>query len=417
MAALQAQRVREAPTSIVSGDSLASPATQLPRDGSGTSLSSFRTASAGVSPGLPSNGTSWDPMPSTSWSPPTTDSAVRRGDAKAKPTGLGVITTDEVAGYGAAQAAARLSSYRYPAMTSPYSQYNERIRGAGPLSPPPTVALPALPTDPSVTGDGFIANLDFADLKNGKISPRIAESASFSSMLSSLDNSPRQYASAQPSRSGSSKAISSSERPHADDRSIPSAGPSSGHSRALSLAHSSNPSVGSPSTDFTSADASSVTAARSSKSVLEIALRKAQIAVDLDTAGNEQAAIDAYTESVQLLTDLIERIEDSAGSWRQKEEQKLQAHLAKKREKRRSTERAGSSASASHAARVEAEREEEERSRWLAKLEKRERSRLDESRKLKDIVRIPCHTRGRESANAVFGAARHLYYPNTDTAR
>jgi hypothetical protein len=134
-----------------------------------------------------------------------------------------------------------------------------------------------------------------------------------------------------------------------------------------------------------------------SKSVLTIALQKAQSAVLLDSAQNEEAAVAAYTQSVRLLRDVMTRVEETAGLWRVKELEKLNA-LKQKRKDRRRKERllSGLEEPTLHGAngydsRQESEDDEtveerREREKREAKLEKREKMRLDESRRLKVIV-------------------------------
>lgn len=115
-----------------------------------------------------------------------------------------------------------------------------------------------------------------------------------------------------------------------------------------------------------------------SKSILTVALQKAQSAVLLDGAGNEEAAISAYEQSVKLLKQVMQRVEESASSWRAKELEKLDA-LRERRLRRRS---------GGGIEQVEEETAEErkERERREQKLAKREKMRMDERRRLKVIV-------------------------------
>ncbi|KAL8291643.1 hypothetical protein RQP46_001901 [Phenoliferia psychrophenolica] len=93
----------------------------------------------------------------------------------------------------------------------------------------------------------------------------------------------------------------------------------------------------------------------SSKSVLTIALQRAQSAVLLDSANNVPAAIAAYTQSVRLLKDVMVRVEE--GSRRERE---------RERETRE-------------------DETEEQVERRKARTERRERMKVDEARRLKVI--------------------------------
>ncbi|KAK4701592.1 hypothetical protein P7C70_g4638, partial [Phenoliferia sp. Uapishka_3] len=96
----------------------------------------------------------------------------------------------------------------------------------------------------------------------------------------------------------------------------------------------------------------------SSKSVLTIALQKAQSAVLLDSANNVPAAIAAYEQSVRLLKDVMVRVEE--GSRRERE-----------RELREAKNRVGESEEVAERRRVRSER--------------REKMKVDEARRLKVI--------------------------------
>lgn len=99
-----------------------------------------------------------------------------------------------------------------------------------------------------------------------------------------------------------------------------------------------------------------------SKSVLTIALQKAQSAVLLDSANNVSEAIAAYSQSVKLLKEVIIRAEESLE--RERERERI----------RRSTARAGET--------------EEDKLRRNGRFEKKEKAKLDEGRRLKVIVRL-----------------------------
>ncbi|GAA5953609.1 hypothetical protein JCM3765_006917 [Sporobolomyces pararoseus] len=114
----------------------------------------------------------------------------------------------------------------------------------------------------------------------------------------------------------------------------------------------------------------------SSKSVLTIALQRAQSAVLLDSANNFPAAISAYSQSVRLLKEVMARVESkglSAG-----------AVEMERKGSTGSTFSILSSGSSSNLARRESETVEEwekRKSRW----EKKEKAKADEARRLKVI--------------------------------
>ncbi|GAA5853193.1 hypothetical protein JCM9279_006257 [Rhodotorula babjevae] len=80
-----------------------------------------------------------------------------------------------------------------------------------------------------------------------------------------------------------------------------------------SLSFGSPASVASPHfPSSTSASASAANGSASSKSVLTIALQRAQSAVLLDSANNFPAAVTAYTQSVRLLKEVMARVEEGS---------------------------------------------------------------------------------------------------------
>ena len=137
-----------------------------------------------------------------------------------------------------------------------------------------------------------------------------------------------------------------------------------------------------------------------SKSVLTVALQKAQSAVLLDSAGNEEAAIAAYVQSVRLLKEVMVRVEESAGFWRLREKDKMQAlkeRVPAGTEKEKSGTPISNTSLEAHrtsfhngneGSKIGTENEDEhkERAKREAKLLKREKMRLDETRRLKVIV-------------------------------
>lgn len=124
-----------------------------------------------------------------------------------------------------------------------------------------------------------------------------------------------------------------------------------------------------------------------SKSVLTTALQQAQIAVSLDGEGNEEAAIEAYRDSVRLLKEVMARVAESSAQWRQKELLKLEAAKNKRRHRTKDG-LASPNESSDGEVLPETEDEKRERLRREAKIEKREQMRLDEKAKLQTIVRL-----------------------------
>jgi hypothetical protein len=122
-------------------------------------------------------------------------------------------------------------------------------------------------------------------------------------------------------------------------------------------------SLGSP--PLASAATSRTTPSASSKSVLTIALQRAQSAVLLDSANNVPAAISAYTQSVRLLKEVMQRVEE--GARREREKEQLRGGD-------RNAVREGES--------------HEEFQRRVAKAERKERAKQDEARRLRVIVSI-----------------------------
>lgn len=138
----------------------------------------------------------------------------------------------------------------------------------------------------------------------------------------------------------------------------------------------------------TSSSSSTSNTSTSSKSVLTIALQRAQSAVLLDSANNFPAAISAYSQSVRLLKEVMARVESkglSGGTSAVEMERKGSTG---------STFSILSSTSSNNLARRDSETVEEwekRKSRW----EKKEKAKADEARRLKVIVSykvIPLYT-------------------------
>ncbi|KAM0788639.1 hypothetical protein ACM66B_006109 [Microbotryomycetes sp. NB124-2] len=108
---------------------------------------------------------------------------------------------------------------------------------------------------------------------------------------------------------------------------------------------------------------SSRSSGSSSKSILTMALQRAQSAVLLDSANNVPAAIAAYSQSVRLLQEVMARVEENA---KRDEEKKAAAGMSD-----RSAPRPGESQDDFH--------------KRLAKAEKRDKAKQDEARRLRVI--------------------------------
>ncbi|KAK4046005.1 hypothetical protein OIV83_006440 [Microbotryomycetes sp. JL201] len=119
----------------------------------------------------------------------------------------------------------------------------------------------------------------------------------------------------------------------------------------------------SPSTTSTKPTVRTSPSGTSSKSILTMALQRAQSAVLLDSANNVPAAIAAYTQSVRLLQEVMARVDENA---RRDRERKAAAGLGD-----RSAPRPGET--------------REEFHKRLAKAEKREKAKQDEARRLQVI--------------------------------
>lgn len=122
-------------------------------------------------------------------------------------------------------------------------------------------------------------------------------------------------------------------------------------------------SLGSPPTVSAARPTASSSAPASSKSVLTIALQRAQSAVLLDSANNVPAAIAAYSQSVRLLKEVMARVDESAR--REREKEAARGYY-------RSVPRAGETF--------------EDFERRVARTERKERAKQDEARRLKVIV-------------------------------
>ncbi|SCZ92375.1 BZ3500_MvSof-1268-A1-R1_Chr5-2g07816 [Microbotryum saponariae] len=113
---------------------------------------------------------------------------------------------------------------------------------------------------------------------------------------------------------------------------------------------------------YLNASSASSAAPNSSKSVLTIALQRAQSAVLLDSANNVPAAISAYSSSVRLLKEVMARVEDGA-----------------RRDREKLNERGGDRYV------VRPGETEEDAQKRIARIERKERAKMDEARRLKVI--------------------------------
>ncbi|KDE08606.1 hypothetical protein MVLG_01068 [Microbotryum lychnidis-dioicae p1A1 Lamole] len=113
---------------------------------------------------------------------------------------------------------------------------------------------------------------------------------------------------------------------------------------------------------YLNASSASSAAPNSSKSVLTIALQRAQSAVLLDSANNVPAAISAYSSSVRLLKEVMARVEDGA-----------------RRDREKLNERGGDRYV------VRTGETEEDAQKRIARIERKERAKMDEARRLKVI--------------------------------
>ena len=110
---------------------------------------------------------------------------------------------------------------------------------------------------------------------------------------------------------------------------------------------------------------SSAPPAQSSKSVLTVALQRAQSAVLLDSANNVPAAIAAYQQSVRLLKEVMRRVEEGTRREREREAQRDRRRQGGHDEERETSE---------------------EREARVARMERKERAKQDEARRLQVIV-------------------------------
>lgn len=110
----------------------------------------------------------------------------------------------------------------------------------------------------------------------------------------------------------------------------------------------------------------------SSKSVLTVALQKANSAVLLDQAGNYPGAIAAYQQSVRMLKEVMDRVDESAANWKAREGDRARARM--------------------QALTSETEADMQERLKREERTEKREKARLEEARRLRVIVSVAHHS-------------------------
>lgn len=134
-----------------------------------------------------------------------------------------------------------------------------------------------------------------------------------------------------------------------------------------------------------------------SKTVLTIALLEAQTAVDLDESDQAEAAIASYSKSVELLQEVMRRVSENAGTYRQKELDRI-AEIRNERMARwkqwrlEQYRRAGLHVNPKEIQvideEIETREERREREKREARIAKRERMRVEECAKLRVIVRV-----------------------------
>ncbi|GAA5830077.1 hypothetical protein JCM5353_000700 [Sporobolomyces roseus] len=142
---------------------------------------------------------------------------------------------------------------------------------------------------------------------------------------------------------------------------------------ASSSSSSSRPSISSPPLPSSSSAISNSmnNPSTSSKSVLTIALQRAQSAVLLDSANNFPAAISAYSQSVRLLKEVMARVETKGGG----------ASASASEMERKASQGSVMSLGGGRRDSESVEEWEKRKTRW----EKKEKAKIDEARRLKVI--------------------------------
>lgn len=303
-----------------------------------------------------------------------------------------------------------------------------------PIGPPPRAALPALPPGPpgnrgppprnglpappaqqqphqQQQGDtsGMLAmaseSRPLTAVYNGDWShpPSSMAGQSTSATHGTSSEGPSQVGStstSSPTKDRTNRRSTSASRQRRQQTSVDSptntsraAGPSR-HARHGTDASTSSSPAG-PSSSGAAPQADGSTDRMASKTVLTIALLEAQTAVDLDESDQAEAAIASYSKSVELLQEVMRRVAENAGTYRQKELDRI-AEIKNERMTRwkqwrlEQYRRAGLQVNPEeiHATDEEIETREErrEREKREARIAKRERMRVEECAKLRVIV-------------------------------
>lgn len=311
-----------------------------------------------------------------------------------------------------------------------------------PIGPPPRAALPALPPVPSGSGNlssrGPPPPREGLSIQHGNSSGMLAmasESRPVTAVFngdwaypsSSTDGQPGHSINGNPEASTSTSQhrsqnsnghITSQGRAHrgspstskqrnqeaSEDNLFDDASPStSRHGRhATDASSSSSPpfSMGGPSS-FDRASpgrheqADGPTSKMASKTVLTIALMEAQKAVKLDQAEQAEAAIASYTKSVELLQEVMRRVSENAGTYRQKELDRLSRIKSERIERwklwrldqyRRAGVQVNVEEMQVNDEDIETREERRDREKREARIARRERMREEECAKLRLIV-------------------------------
>lgn len=325
-----------------------------------------------------------------------------------------------------------------------------------PIGPPPRAALPALPPDPSSsrgptprTGlptlpaqqrhqqhnnpSGMLAMANegrpLTAVYNGEWSYATSPKAGQSSpVIYGASDGLRQRGPGDNTSAMEDRANLQAKSPSKQRRQQESEDSSSGSRPGGSSRHErqeTNVSIGSspigPSSNNGGVQASQAegsTEKMASKTVLTIALLEAQTAVDLDESDQAEAAIASYSKSVELLQEVMRRVSENAGTYRQKEmdriaEIKNQRMVRWKQWRLEQYRRAGLQINPEELSvndeDIETREERREREKREARIAKRERMRVEECAKLRVIVRtswLHIHFEHADQADAIL--ARHI---------
>ncbi|KAM0749854.1 hypothetical protein T439DRAFT_381412 [Meredithblackwellia eburnea MCA 4105] len=226
-----------------------------------------------------------------------------------------------------------------------------------PPAPPPTTALPPLPSGPppSRTRDSLSYNRErgesspvqsYRDSREGDALRRKSSSLTPRRIIDGREETkeerrirkekerlergedPSSPSTRHRSRSSRSRDLPPSPSSPPDFLPLSPTSPTSTNGTITAAA---TPTPRSPPASSSGGSASAV----SSKSVLTIALQRAQSAVLLDSANNVPAAIAAYTQSVRLLKDVMMRVEEGSRREREREREVREGETEEQLERRR----------------------------------------------------------------------------------